>query len=482
MNYDFKNKLLNRYAQTDYATYLNRNSALGLQVVAGDTEQTFSKGMVACASILSEGIIFLCLVLMMVLMNPSLAFIVFGLGIVFVWVITQGLLPQFYRWGRKLQEVGVHATQNLTQFFHAFKEIILLGKRKSFVDAYQVHSWKRSKIQAMHNATNALPRMVIEVLFVVLFVAAVACMCLGQETPMHMLGILGGYLYVGFRVMPGLNRIITQLNDFKSTIPSIERIYQEYNLITAKENYVDIPDFEFKERIDLKSVSFRYPNTNRDVLSDISLSIQYGECIGIVGETGSGKSTLIDVILGLLKVSSGTILVDNRYPLNAFQWHKKIGYVPQSVYLIDDTIEANVAFGENPENIDFASLKRSISAAQLDSLIEKLPAGTKTIVGERGVRLSGGERQRIAIARALYKNPSVLIFDEATSALDNETEARLIGIINAISKNCTVIMVAHRLTTLENCDKIVVMESGRIKEITSYSLLKSLPKERDVYA
>jgi ATP-binding cassette, subfamily B, bacterial PglK len=482
MNYNFKNKLLDRYAQTDYAAYLNRNSALSLQIVAGDAEQAFSKGMVSCAGILSEVTVFSCLILVIIAMNPSLAFVVFGLGALLVLVVTKYVLPQFYRWGRKLQEVSVYAAQNLTQFFHAFKEIMLLGKRRAFVEAYQQHSLKRSKIQAMHNATNALPRMVIEVLFVVLFVIAVACLCVEKETPTHMLGILGGYLYVGFRVMPGLNRIITQLNDFKATIPSIERIYQEFNVITAKEHYVDIPDFEFKESICLKSVFYRYPNTDRAVLSNVDLLIHHGDCVGIVGETGSGKSTLIDVILGLLKVSHGAVLIDDRYPANAYQWHRKIGYVPQSVYLVDDTIEANIAFGEKPDAIDKQALDSAIERAQLGKLIAQLAEGTKTIVGERGVRLSGGERQRIAIARALYCNPSVLIFDEATSALDNETEARLMTIINAISKNCTVIMVAHRLTTLQHCDKIIVMDAGKIKEITSYPLLNALSKERDAYA
>jgi ATP-binding cassette subfamily C protein len=190
---------------------------------------------------------------------------------------------------------------------------------------------------------------------------------------------------------------------------------------------------------------------------DFTLEIKKGESIGIVGETGSGKSTFIDLLLGLLRPTQGIILVDKQYPVNAKQWHEKIGYVPQSIYLTDDTIEANIAFGLEADMIDAGRLLQVIKEAQLEDFVQKLPDGVQTVVGERGVRLSGGERQRIAIARALYRNPEVLIFDEATSALDTETEARLMETINAVSKDRTVIMVAHRLSTLEKCDRVVRM-------------------------
>lgn len=465
MNYHFKNKLLHRYAESDYEIYLARNSSLGLQVVGGDAEQIFSSGMTPLSIILSEGVIFLCLTSMIVYMNPALALMIFVIGAILGIAITKGLLPQFYRWGQRLQEAALYSSQNLLQFFHAFKEIVLLGRCEAFVNAYQYHSRKKSRIQAIQTATNSLPRMVIEVLFVGLFVTTIAILCMEHESPVQMIGILGGYLYAGFRLMPGLNRIINQLNIFKSVIPSIERVYSEYTTVTTKENYLDVPHFIFEKIICLNNVNFRYCNIKMDALKHISLEIKKGECIGIVGETGSGKSTLIDVILGLLKPYKGSISIDNQYPVNSYQWHQKIGYVPQSIYLTDDTIEANIAFGEEPEDINHENLDKVINEAQLSKFIGQLPNGVKTIVGERGVRLSGGERQRIAIARALYRNPEVLIFDEATSALDNETEFRLMETIHAVSKNRTVIMVAHRLTTLKDCDRIVVMESGKVKTI-----------------
>lgn len=474
MNYHFKNKLLHRYAQADYGFYLTRNSSFGTQVVSGDTEMMFSSGMVAIASILSEGVIFLALIGMIIYMNPSLALTIFAIGGVVSIGVIKGVLPRFYRFGQKLQETGLYSSQNLIQFFHAFKEIVLLGKRESFIEAYQVHARKKAGIQAIQTSLNALPRIVIEILFVGLFVTTIAYLCLDQEAPSQMIGILGGYLYAGFRLMPGLNRIINQLNVFKSVVPSIERVYQEYTMVAAKENYVDVPAFQFNQNIEIKDLSFRYLNTEKDALDHVSLQIQKGECIGIVGETGSGKSTLVDLILGLLKPYEGSILVDGQYPVNAYQWHQHIGYVPQSIYLTDDTIEKNIAFGE--KDIDPNRLNLAIDAAQLRKFIDALPEGAKTVVGERGIRLSGGERQRIAIARALYRSPEVLIFDEATSALDNDTEAKLMETINAVSRDRTVIMIAHRLTTLKDCNRIVVMDKGCIKQVTDYKKINNMLK------
>lgn len=471
MQYTFQNKLLHRYAETDYGFYLTHNSSKLIQIVGADTEMAFSYGVISLANIFSEGLIFLSLIGIVIYMKPILAVSIFAVAALLGSVLIKSVLPRFYRLGETFQEVRQSAYQHLGQFFHGFKEIVLLGKTDTFVDAYEACSRKKSQIQAIQAALTSLPRLIIEVIFVGFFVAVISFFCLRHENPVQIVGILGGYLYVGFRLMPGLNRIIYQMNTFKSCIPFIDSLYQAYTTTVERTHYTDHANLVFQKNIVLDHVCFRYLNTEKDALSDVSFEIKKGECIGVVGETGSGKSTLIDVFLGLLKPYSGSILIDGTYPADAYQWHKKIGYVPQSIYLIDDSIENNIAFGEH--KIDREKLSSVIDAAQLRKFIDALPNGAQTVVGERGVRLSGGERQRIAIARALYRNPEVLIFDEATSALDSDTEARLMETIASVSKDRTVIMIAHRVSTLANCHRVIVMDQGTLKRSVTYSDFQS---------
>lgn len=314
----------------------------------------------------------------------------------------------------------------------------------------------------IQKSVDNYPRLIIEILFVGVFVTTISVLCYDHETPSHMLEILSGYLYLGFRLMPGLNRVLNMLNAFKATIPFIERVSNEYATQGVCARYEDCPDFTFNACITIQNVTYLYPHTDRIILDYVSLTLKKGESIGIIGETESGKSTFVDLLLGLLQPTSGEILVDNNYPVNAIQWHQKIGYVPQAIYLIDDTIKANIVFGDT--KIDEASLKEAIDGAQLKKFINELPDGLDTVVGERGIRLSGGERQRISIARALYRNPEVLFFDEATSALDQETEKQVMETINTLRADRTVIMIAHRLSTLNDCDRIVKIDGGSVVE------------------
>lgn len=467
MNYAFKNRLLERYAYGDYSEYLTRNSSFNTRVVGSDAELVYSTAMVAAATIFSETIVFVCLVSVIIYANPSLALFIFGIAAVIALVTAKWVMPLFYRWGKTSQEAGMMSWQNLLQFFHAFKEIILLGKRREFIDCYRRHSRVQARVRAVQGFANLMPRVIIEMLFVGLFVVTICFLSYTGQAPVSMMGTLGIYLYAGFRLMPGLNRIINQLSLFKSVIPSINRVYEEYTTVSCPESYADIPDFTFDSHIDVRNVGFRYKNVGIDTLKGVDFRIEKGERIGIVGETGSGKSTLVDVILGLLKPYEGHVRIDGKYPASCRQWHARIGYVSQAIYLTDDTIEANVALGVPPEDVDRDRLEEVMSAAQLDRLLDKLPEREKTVVGERGMRLSGGERQRIAIARAIYHRPDVLIFDEATSALDHDTEARVMDTMYDVAQGKTVIMIAHRLSTLSRCDRIIALENGRLKSVMS---------------
>ena len=463
MHYEFKNRMLHKFSSMDYGFYVTRNSSYGISVIDGDTSNVFTRGMTSVAVIVSEMFVLVFLLGLVVMMGPLLALsLAVVMGIIGLMVY-KFLLPIFYSWGKKLQECSLLSMQQLMQFFHGFKEVVLFGKKDSFIGNYSKYARQMHVIQASQTATNNLPRMAIETLFVVFFMSVVVVMCAKDNNNQQMMSLLGGYLYVGFRVMPGLNRIISLANTVKSVVPSVTRMYKEYNWITSKDNIASIAAFEFKSSIELQGVSFKYLNTDVYVVDNINLKINKGDYVGIVGQTGSGKSTLVDLILGLLRPTSGKILIDGKYPVACRQWHKLVGYVPQSIYLTDSTIAENIAFGEKNSEIDSVRLQKAIESAQLKEMIARLPEGYNTVIGERGIRLSGGERQRIAIARALYREPEVLIFDEATSALDNTTESKLIATIDNISKNYTVIMIAHRVSTLKNCNKIVKVSSGQVE-------------------
>lgn len=466
MIFNLRTAMLNKYIDFDYRSFISKNSAYRLSVVMADI---FNLGetLTAFSGILSDGIVFIVLSASIIYLNPASTFVILGIALILFLASKKLLLPLFYRWGKRLHKINILSNQYLLQFFHAFKEVILLNKANSFVDQYKIFAKREFKTQALVNTTNQLPRLTLELTFVGLFTISIAYLSITVKDYTEVFGILAGYLYVGFRIMPSLNRLISKFNTIKATLPYVENVYKEYTLNINPAPALDLPKFEFNNLVSFKTVSFSYSEDQKTTLKNISLTIKKGQKIGVVGTTGSGKSTLIDLLLGLLKPQAGDILVDDNYSVNSIQWRSLIGYVPQSIYLIDNDIEANITF-DIEGTTDRPALEKAIEDAQLSDLIVKLPEGIKTIVGERGVRLSGGERQRVAIARALYRNPSVLIFDEATSALDNKTEARLMKTIDSVSENKTVVMIAHRLTSLRNCDSIIVLKEGEIEQITTY--------------
>ncbi len=469
MNCYFQHWLLERFQNIDYEFFKTRHSGYGVTVVTADTEIVFSRGVLSLTAIVTELLVFAGLVAVLAYLNVGLILILMVLCLVMAGVIVKFGFPFMYALGQKNEVASLQKTVNITKYFQGYKEILLSGKADYFMESYERHLRTSTYVAACTNVFAIVPRAFIELTFLGTFVACLMFVDVG-ETDM---GFLGAYAYAAFRIMPGMNRMINHAANFKSSIPFIQRFGDEYDRLKSESSYIDCPDLSFTRDIELKNVCFQYQSDQRPILENTNLTIKKGDFIGIVGETGSGKSTLLNIILGLLRPSSGVILIDGQYLPHDRQWHQKIGYVPQSTYLIDGTIEENIAFGHISSAVDQERLQSVIEQAQLSDLLKRLGHGLQTRVGEFGSALSGGEQQRIAIARALYKMPDILVFDEATSALDKDTEARLIETINDVHNDKTIIMIAHRLESLRYCSRIIQVENNRISEVGSYQdLLK----------
>ncbi len=455
----FKMRFVKLFFNSSYENVIKYNSATISRRITFDIEQIFNEWMVGAGMMASELFVILSVTGVLIILNPLFAVIIFSLALIVGLIISRFILPVFYVYGSKIQSALSFGSVILTQIFSCFKDLVLLGKTEYMLEKYNKSIQQAARTVALKKATDGMPRLVIELLFVCFFTTSIALYSLYSNNPMDMIGLMGGYLYAGFRLMPGINRLLSSLNSMKAALPSIENVTQTLRQMNTSNTVQDIKDFHFQSHIEFNDVSLTHCESQLPLFRNISFKIKKGEWVGIVGQTGSGKSSLINLLIGLIQPTQGKILIDN-FPPNCQQWYNTIGYVGQSITLLDDTIEANIAVGIPSHEIDKRHLLNIIQDAQLEATLQKAPQGLQTQVGELGNKLSGGERQRIAIARALYNKPQVLIFDEATSALDEDTELNLINTIETIGASHTVIMVAHRTSTLKACQRILRIENG----------------------
>jgi ABC-type multidrug transport system fused ATPase/permease subunit len=360
--------------------------------------------------------------------------------------------------------------QHLRQGLGGAKDVKLLGREATFLDAFQTHNVRSAQVNQYQAMTQMLPRLWLELLAVAgLATLVVAMLAQGREMTAVM-PTLGLFAAAAFRLMPSVNRVLNSLQVLRYCMPVVDVLHEELKLAPPEPPTRSGKSPSLMSEIRLDDVEFTYPTGATPALSGVSLAVRKGESVGFVGPSGSGKSTLVDIVLGLLTPDTGTVLVDGadiQGDLRA--WQDQIGYVPQSIYLTDDTLRRNVAFGLPDDAIDEAAVRRAIRAAQLEEFVASLPLGFDTLVGEQGVRLSGGQRQRIGIARALYHDPAVLVLDEATSALDTATEKGVIEAVTALHGRKTVLIVAHRLSTVAHCDRLFRLEQGRVVAETAPS-------------
>lgn len=448
-------KLFSNYMSQPYSFHLEKNSSELIKNIQGEVTYLhfFTQALV---NIFIEVGFVLSIFMVLIYIEPFGALtigIFYGLLSVLFFQITKRKLKQ---WGQTRQELDSKIYKTALEGLGGIKDLLILGKTSFFTKHFHEENFLKAKLNSNHGTVSQIPRFYLELISIIGLVSFIVILILKGNNAATLITTTGVFVAAIFRTLPSINKIIASIQAFKFYMPSVNIVYKE--LINTKYNVVQSENkvkYNLKDSIELKDLCFSYDGNNKKILKNINLKINRGQTVGIIGESGSGKSTLIDLIVGLYDPTFGQIIIDGNSGLQKdISWKKTIGYVSQSIFLIDSSIKNNIALGMAHEKIDDNLILKVIKEAHLDKFIKNLEYGVDTKVGERGVQLSGGQRQRIGIARALYNNPDILILDEATSALDLVTESEIINSINSLKGQKTIIMVAHRKSTLVNCDFI----------------------------
>jgi ABC-type multidrug transport system fused ATPase/permease subunit len=459
----FQTELFDRYTSKPYEFHLTNNSSLLSRNILNSTN-FINNVLDPIFILLTDGLVTVALCVALVVIEPIAMFItICSVGA--VAGVFHGFSKQrIEKWGveRQLQD-GIKL-QQMNETFGGMKEIAMTGRGDYFRTRFSSNIGQLSHLNRKFTTLLGIPRLYLELLSVAGLAALVLSMLALGRTSESLLPILALFAGGAFRLMPAINRITFAFQSLRMG-RSIVGTLQE-NILHAASSVPNVENgnsIRFEQVIRLEDVTYSYSNTDKAVLNGVSFEIKKGFEVGIVGTTGAGKSTLVDILLGLLRPTRGKVTVDGvDISTNIRSWQDLIGYVPQTIFLIDSSIRANIAFGIDERDIDDERVVRALDLAQLREFVEELPAGMNELVGERGVRLSGGQRQRIGIARALYLDPPILVFDEATSALDLETEKEVMKSMDKLRTEKTIVIVTHRISALEHCDQILVIESGKL--------------------
>jgi ATP-binding cassette, subfamily B, bacterial PglK len=456
--------LFTAYLRQPYVLHLQRNSAELLRNITVEVEALRSNALIPGMVLLIEASVLLALCMLLLVVEPLGALVVvsvLGLVAVISYRLTRRGLSH---WALARQRHEGLRVQHLQQGLGGAKEVKLLGRETEFVEQYRVHNTQSARAGQFNVTLQQLPRLWLELLAVVGLATLVLTLVMKGRALSTVVPTVGLFAAVAFRLMPSVNRLLASVQSLRFGLPVIDMLHTELQFDAVAERHVEAATtLRFRSVLELDEVTFTYPGAREPALSGLSLCVLRGESVGFIGASGAGKSTLVDILLGLLTPDAGFVRVDGvNIQDHLRSWQNQIGYVPQSIYLTDDTLRRNVAFGVPNQDIDEEMVWRCMRAAQLDEFVRSLPNQLDSRVGERGVRLSGGQRQRIGIARALYHDPSVLVLDEATSALDTATERGVMRAVNALQGEKTILIVAHRSSTVEDCDRLYRLEHGRI--------------------
>ena len=479
--YSISKRLVEGYLRQSYSWFLNRNSTELGKTILSEVGQVIALGIRPMLEVIAKAMVTIALITLLIIVDPKLAMTVsIFLGGTY-FLIFYFIRKYINRIGNERLEKNESRFKTIGEAFGAVKEVKVGGLEQVYNKQFSDSALTFAHTQASAQVVTHLPRFILEaiafggILLIILFVMARS----GNFN--DFLPILSLYVFAGYRLIPALQQIYASCTAISFLSPSLNKLYNDVKnnrIKTSNENH-DQGILFLKKTIKLKNIHYNYPNSSRTALKDVTLNIPAKSTVGLVGATGSGKTTTVDIILGLLEAQKGTLEVDGQIikMQNSRSWQRSIGYVPQHIYLSDDTIEANIAFGIEQKDINKEAVEKASKIANLHNfVIDELPHNYQTTVGERGVRLSGGQRQRIGIARALYHNPQLLILDEATSALDNETEEAVMDAVNNLSKNMTVILIAHRLNTVKNCDIIFKLDDGKLIDQGSFDEIINIKK------
>lgn len=465
-------RMMINFMERPYEYYLNADTSVIQRSITSDVNNMYGL-ILSLLQLISEGIVFVCLVAVSLVTDVFMSLTVAVLLVAALLIIKCVLKPIMRKAGEENQDYYSGLYKWIDQSVMGIKEIKIANKENYFINEYAKCGAGYVNAVQRYNLYNATPRLLIETVAIagmILYVMISLLQGANVEEIMPQIGLLA---VAAMRLIPCANRINNHLTSisyfepfFMGVSDNLQQEIRDENIDYDEASYqkkIEVEKLTIKEKIELRDIVYKYPNTEVLIFDHADMEIPIGKSVGIVGTSGAGKTTVVDILLGLLQLQSGEILADGVEVRDHYQsWLKNIGYIPQTIFMIDSTIRKNVAFGYADEDIDDEKVWRALKEAQLDEFVRGLPEGLDTGIGERGIRLSGGQRQRIGIARALFEDPEVLVLDEATSALDNETEAAIMDSINRLHGRKTLIIIAHRLQTIEKCDMVYRVENGKV--------------------
>jgi ATP-binding cassette, subfamily B, bacterial PglK len=458
-------QLLRQYLMQPYSFFLNKNtSELGKNIL-NEVSRAVGGVVLQALLVLSKVIITVFLFILLLLLDPVIAVIsLIILGSVYA-ILFRAVKDKLGAIGRLTVDANTQAFRHANEAMSGIKDIKLLGRENEFVSRFSNSANELSIYNTQSSIISMLPRYLLEVIAFGGIISIVIFLISSGVATENIIPIVAIYAMAGYRLLPALQQIYSGLTSIRFTLPAFDILASDLSKSFDTNNKATKNDFiSFNNYIQLKDISYSYPGVDNNLFSQLNLTIKANTTIAFIGKTGSGKTTLVDIILGLLTPQSGSIVVDGMVlgKSNISSWQGLIGYVPQSIYLSDDSIANNIAFALSGDEVDIQEVKVAAKIAKIDDFIESLPNQYETVIGERGVRLSGGQRQRIGIARALYHNPPILVLDEATSALDGDTESAVMEAVEGLSHKKTIIIIAHRLTTTKNCDYVYSVNDGSV--------------------